>query len=146
MKVDGTHYRSIWFDADADELRIIDQRWLPHDFRVATLDSVDAVADRDPGHVVCAARRLIGATAAWGVAIAMRENASDAALDDGVARAARDAPHRDQPALGARPDGAGPAPAARRARARGGRVRSRRRRSPTRTSRSTAGSACTVWR
>ena len=80
MKVDDTHYRSIWFDAGADELRIIDQRWLPHDFRVATLDSVDAVATAIRDMWVRGAP-LIGATAAWGVAIAMREDASDAVLD-----------------------------------------------------------------
>ena len=80
MKVDGTHYRSIWFDESADELRIIDQRWLPHDFRVATLDSVDAVATAIRDMWVRGAP-LIGATAAWGVAIGLREDASDAALD-----------------------------------------------------------------
>ena len=80
MKVDGTHYRSIWFDAGADEVRIIDQRWLPHDFRIVSLDSVPAVATAIRDMWVRGAP-LIGATAAWGVAIAMREDASDAALD-----------------------------------------------------------------
>ena len=81
MKVDGTHYRSIWLDEGTGEVRIIDQRWLPHDFRVATLDSVPAVAEAIRDMWVRGAP-LIGATAAWGVAIAMREDASDAALDD----------------------------------------------------------------
>ena len=39
MKVNGTPYRSIWYDHDAAEVRIIDQRWLPHDFRIAPLKS-----------------------------------------------------------------------------------------------------------
>ncbi len=80
MKIDGTHYRSIWFDAPADELRIIDQRWLPHDFRIATLSSREAVATAIRDMWVRGAP-LIGATAAWGVAIAMREDASDSSLE-----------------------------------------------------------------
>ena len=37
MKVDGTHYRSIWFNEVTNDVGIIDQRWLPSEFRVATL-------------------------------------------------------------------------------------------------------------
>jgi len=44
MKVNGTPYRSIWFDHAKGEVRIIDQRWLPHDFRLATLRSRDDFA------------------------------------------------------------------------------------------------------
>ena len=47
MKVGDIHYRSIWFEND--QVRIIDQRWLPHDFRIATLETLDdfATAIRD---------------------------------------------------------------------------------------------------
>lgn len=45
MKVDDTPYRSLWWDADADALRIIDQRWLPHDFRTHTVDTLEDFAD-----------------------------------------------------------------------------------------------------
>ena len=37
MKVNGTHYRSIWYDHSDCEVKIIDQRWLPHDFRIVSL-------------------------------------------------------------------------------------------------------------
>ena len=37
MKVQGTHYRSIWYDYKDCQVKIIDQRWLPHDFRIVAL-------------------------------------------------------------------------------------------------------------
>ena len=79
MKVDGTPYRSLWWNAEAEVLQSIDQRWLPHDFRIEQLDSLDdfARAIRDM-HVRGAP--LIGATAAYGMALAMRLDPSDAAL------------------------------------------------------------------
>ncbi len=81
MKVKGTPYRSIWYEVDDDAVRIIDQRWLPHDFRVATLESLDdfAVAIRD---MWVRGAPLIGATAAHGVARQMRRDPSDAALNE----------------------------------------------------------------
>ncbi|WP_071673506.1 S-methyl-5-thioribose-1-phosphate isomerase [Nioella nitratireducens] len=79
MKVNGTPYRSLWWDQDADALQIIDQRWLPHDFRIQQLDSLPdyATAIRDM-HVRGAP--LIGATAAYGLAFALRQAPSDAAM------------------------------------------------------------------
>ena len=79
MKVGDTHYRSIWRDAASGAVRIIDQRWLPHDFRVVTLDSLDdfATAIRD---MWVRGAPLIGATAAYGVACQMARDPSDAAL------------------------------------------------------------------
>ncbi len=79
MKVSGTPYRSIWYDAGSDEVRIIDQRWLPHDFRIAVLDSLESFATAIRDMWVRGAP-LIGATAAHGVARQMRRDASDAAL------------------------------------------------------------------
>lgn len=79
MKVNGTPYRSIWYH-DADRVvRIIDQRWLPYDFRIAELRSLEdfATAIRD---MWVRGAPLIGATAAWGVAEEMARDASDAAL------------------------------------------------------------------
>ena len=35
MKVDGKHYRSIWFDDETQTVKIIDQRWLPHKFQLS---------------------------------------------------------------------------------------------------------------
>ena len=44
MKVGDRHYRTIWLNADGRSVDIIDQRWLPHEFRVVTLKTVDDVA------------------------------------------------------------------------------------------------------
>src|ERR1700722_8251331 len=80
MKVDGKHFRSIWLDPDGWSVGAIDQRRLPHDFVVARLTSCDAAADAIRSMLVRGAP-LIGATAAYGVALAMRADGSDAALD-----------------------------------------------------------------
>jgi methylthioribose-1-phosphate isomerase len=80
VKVDGRPYRTVWLNADGSSVDVIDQRWLPHEFRIATLRSVAdaATAIRD---MWVRGAPLIGATAAYGVALAMREDPSDAALD-----------------------------------------------------------------
>ncbi|WP_027258965.1 S-methyl-5-thioribose-1-phosphate isomerase [Leisingera aquimarina] len=80
MKVNGTHYRSLWWDHDHDALQIIDQRWLPHDFRVQQLNTLQEFADAIVEMRVRGAP-LIGATAAYGMALAMRLDSSDAAMD-----------------------------------------------------------------
>jgi methylthioribose-1-phosphate isomerase len=79
VKVDGRPYRTIWLNADGWGVDIIDQRWLPHEFRIVTLRSVGeaATAIRD---MWVRGAPLIGATAAYGLALAMREDPSDAAL------------------------------------------------------------------
>jgi len=56
------------------------QRRLPHDFVVARLTTCDAAADAIRSMLVRGAP-LIGATAAYGMALAMRDDASDAAID-----------------------------------------------------------------
>ena len=80
MKVDGRPYRTIWLNEDGSSVDVIDQRWLPHEFKVATLRSVAeaATAIRD---MWVRGAPLIGATAAYGLALAMHEDPSDAALD-----------------------------------------------------------------
>ena len=80
MKVDGRHFRSIWLEADGWSVGAIDQRRLPHEFIVARIENVDAAADAIRGMLVRGAP-LIGATAAYGMALAMRADHSDAALD-----------------------------------------------------------------
>jgi methylthioribose-1-phosphate isomerase len=78
MKINDQPYRSIWLD-DNGEVAIIDQTRLPHEFRVRTLQTTEdaAIAIRD---MWVRGAPLIGATAAWGMALAMREDSSDAAL------------------------------------------------------------------
>jgi methylthioribose-1-phosphate isomerase len=85
MKVDGKHFRSIWLEPDGWSLSAVDQRRLPHEFVVARIDSVDAAAEAISSMLVRGAP-LIGATAAYGIALAMRVDASDAALDRAYAR------------------------------------------------------------
>ena len=80
MKVDGRHVRSIWLEPDGSTVSAIDQRRLPHHFVVAQLTSCDAAADAIRSMLVRGAP-LIGATAAYGMALAMRADSSDAALD-----------------------------------------------------------------
>jgi methylthioribose-1-phosphate isomerase len=80
MKVEGRHFRSIWLEPDGRTVSAIDQRRLPHDFVVAQLTSCEAAADAIRSMLVRGAP-LIGATAAYGIALAMRAESSDAALD-----------------------------------------------------------------
>ena len=80
MKVDGRHFRSIWLEPDGWSVGAIDQRRLPHEFVVARIESVEAAAEAIRAMLVRGAP-LIGATAAYGIALAMRADPSDAALD-----------------------------------------------------------------
>ncbi|MEO0979699.1 MAG: S-methyl-5-thioribose-1-phosphate isomerase [Pseudomonadota bacterium] len=80
MKVDGTHYRSLWWDEGKDALQIIDQRWLPHEFRIQQVETLQDFADAIVEMRVRGAP-LIGATAAYGMALAARLDPSDANLD-----------------------------------------------------------------
>src|ERR1700692_4149482 len=79
MKVDGRHTRSVWVEPDGFSVRAIDQRRLPHEFVIADIADCDAAADAIRSMLVRGAP-LIGATAAYGVALAMRADGSDAAL------------------------------------------------------------------
>jgi methylthioribose-1-phosphate isomerase len=80
MKIDGTHYRSLWWNQDKNVLEIIDQRWLPHEFRVIPVVTMQDYADAIYEMRVRGAP-LIGATAAYGMALAMAEDPSDANMD-----------------------------------------------------------------
>src|SRR3954470_5579940 len=80
MRVDGQHFRSIWLEPDGWTVGAIDQRRLPHEFCVARLTSCEAATEAIRSMLVRGAP-LIAATAAFGVALAMRADGSDAALD-----------------------------------------------------------------
>jgi methylthioribose-1-phosphate isomerase len=80
MKVDEQHFRSIWLEPDGRSVAAVDQTKLPHEFVVARITSCDSAADAIRSMLVRGAP-LIGATAAYGVALAMRADGSDAALD-----------------------------------------------------------------
>jgi methylthioribose-1-phosphate isomerase len=79
MKINGTPYRTIWPVGDS-KVGIIDQTRLPHAFETLELSTAEEAAHAIKAMIVRGAP-LIGATAAYGLALAMREDASDAALD-----------------------------------------------------------------
>tara|TARA_R110002050_G_scaffold146920_8_gene272464 strand:- start:1063 stop:2148 length:1086 start_codon:yes stop_codon:yes gene_type:complete len=85
MNVDGTHYRTIWLASDGWAVEIIDQTKLPFNFETVRLETVEdaAVAIKD---MLVRGAPLIGATAAYGMALAMHADPSDAALDRAYAR------------------------------------------------------------
>src|SRR4030088_1810861 len=93
MKIAGTHYRTIWPIA-SDAVRVIDQSRLPFHFATLDLQTVDDAA-RAIRTMVVRGAPLIGATAAYGIALALRSNASDAHLDEAarILRAARPTAH-----------------------------------------------------
>src|SRR5438874_11208214 len=80
MKVDGKDMRTIWLEPDGWSVGIIDQTALPHQFTTVRLSSVQDVARAIATMQVRGAPR-IGATAAYGVALALRADASDEALE-----------------------------------------------------------------
>ena len=80
MKVQGKHYRSIWLADDNRTVKIIEQRLLPHEFKIIDLitrqDAEVAITD-----MIVRGAPLIGATAAYGMALAMAEDSSDKNLE-----------------------------------------------------------------
>src|SRR6202040_4113355 len=79
-KFDGKHFRSIWLEPDGWSVAAVDQTKLPHEFVVARITNCQEAADAIRAMLVRGAP-LIGATAAYGVALAMRSDGSDAALN-----------------------------------------------------------------
>ena len=80
MQVEGKSTRTIWLETDGWSVGIIDQTRLPHHFATARLASLeDAV--RAISSMQVRGAPLIGATAAYGVCLALRRDASDASLE-----------------------------------------------------------------
>ncbi len=80
MKVGGRAQRSIWVGADGWSVEIIDQTRLPHAF--ATLRLTDeAQVERAIRTMQVRGAPLIGAAAAYGIALAMRADPSPANLE-----------------------------------------------------------------
>jgi len=86
MLIDGRPMRTIWAAPDGS-VEIIDQTLLPHKVKVVALrtldDAVRAIADMQ-----VRGAPLIGVTAAWGLALAMRADATDSGLAQARARLA----------------------------------------------------------
>ena len=79
MRVNGNETRSIWLDDDGARVVIIDQTRLPHEYVTRRLACVEEAAQASRDRWVRGAPR-IGATAAYGIALAMMEDDSDAHL------------------------------------------------------------------
>jgi methylthioribose-1-phosphate isomerase len=80
MKVDGKPMRSIWLEPDGWAIGVIDQTKLPHHLVTARLTTLDEAAHAIRAMVIRGAP-LIGATAAYGICLALRADASDEALE-----------------------------------------------------------------
>jgi methylthioribose-1-phosphate isomerase len=91
MKVDGDQTHSIWLEGDRASVGIIDQTLLPHRFVKTWLASLADAAHAIKTMQVRGAP-LIGATAAYGVWLALREDASDDNLERACASLAATRP------------------------------------------------------
>jgi methylthioribose-1-phosphate isomerase len=73
MKIDNKEYRTIWFDEIKETIKIIDQTKLPHQFIIKDLKTVQDAINAIKTMEVRGAP-LIGGTAAYGMALAVKEN------------------------------------------------------------------------
>ena len=73
MLVEGKHLTTIWYDEKDDKINIIDQRLLPHDLKIITLNSLSDVCFAIK-HMQVRGAPLIGITAAYGMYIASKKN------------------------------------------------------------------------
>ena len=80
MNVSGRAMRTIWLAADGRTVEIIDQTRLPHELAIVRLVRLEDAA-RAIREMQVRGAPLIGATAAYGMALAMTEDASDEGLD-----------------------------------------------------------------
>lgn len=81
MLIQGKPYRSIWIDGHDGKIKIIDQRMLPHELKIVSLNTLkdSMIAIRD---MYVRGAPLIGVTAAFGFAVAMQEDSSDIGIDN----------------------------------------------------------------
>ncbi len=81
MKVEGQAYRTIWLGDDGSAVEIIDQTRLPFEFVIVKLETLEDAATAIRTMQVRGAP-LIGATAAYGMALAVKDDASDEGLEN----------------------------------------------------------------
>jgi methylthioribose-1-phosphate isomerase len=79
MKIAGRAYRTIW-PVHGAAVEVIDQTKLPFELSTVRLESADE-SERAIREMIVRGAPLIGATAAYGVALAMRSDSSDENLD-----------------------------------------------------------------
>ena len=84
MNIKGKPYRTIWLAPDGWSVEIIDQTRLPHELAIVSLQTLEDAARAIKTMQVRGAP-LIGATAAYGVCLALRADASDEAVDRAAA-------------------------------------------------------------
>ena len=91
MRIDGTAYRTIWPEADGRTVAIIDQTHLPHAFVTRRLTTLADAAEAITSMRVRGAP-LIGATAAYGLWLALQADPSDRALAEAAETLTRTRP------------------------------------------------------
>ena len=91
MKIGGRHYRTIWLNPDGWSVEIIDQTKLPHRFETVTIRACEEAA-RAIRTMQVRGAPLIGVTAAYGLCLALKEDASDDAMDRAIDDLARQRP------------------------------------------------------
>lgn len=79
MRINGIEKQTIWLNEDGWSVDIIDQTVLPHKFVVVNLKTLDDAAYAIKAMLVRGAP-LIGATAAYGLCLALKNDASDDAM------------------------------------------------------------------
>ena len=91
MKIAGKAYRTIWLDDDGCSVNVIDQTRLPHALEFRTLrtleDAIDAI-----GSMVVRGAPLVGAAAAYGLALAVSRDPSDAGIASACERLSKTRP------------------------------------------------------
>ena len=85
MEINGTHFRTIWLEDDGWSVGIIDQTLLPHSFSTTQLKSLEEVCTAIESMQVRGAP-LIGVTAAYGLALALKEDPSDTSMENAIQR------------------------------------------------------------
>ena len=89
LNVRGQHYRTIWVrESDPGVVQLIDQRWLPHEFVIEDVGTVEQMAAAIKEMHVRGAG-LIGAAAGYGMYLATLEAAREGDFDAALTRAAK---------------------------------------------------------
>ena len=79
MRINNVHYRTLWLNDSGWSVNTLDQTLLPHAVEIIQLRNLTDAAHAIQSMQVRGAP-LIGATAAYGMALALRKEASDATL------------------------------------------------------------------
>jgi methylthioribose-1-phosphate isomerase len=87
VNVHGNPMRTIWLGEDGRTVEIIDQTRLPHELVIVRLETVEDAA-RAISTMQVRGAPLIGAAAAYGVALGVAGDPADAGLDETVSRLA----------------------------------------------------------